>query len=93
VRSVLDLPVPAHRRFKDLGLADVVATPLAGAYTDLAFVARAFDLHVTTERAVAAGVVARDRAEGWLASLTAAAQAGQVFCAVGGVLASGRKPR
>jgi hypothetical protein len=81
-----------YRRFKDLGLVEVGATPLAGAYTDLAFVARAFDLPVAVERAAAAGVVARERAADWLASLEAAAAAGRFWCAVGGVLAVGRKP-
>lgn len=79
-----------YRRFKDLGLTDVQATPLAGAFADLAFVERAFDLRATTQRAVAAGVVAPDRAAAWLASLTTAAEAGRFFCATGGVLAFGR---
>lgn len=82
-----------RRRFTDLGLAAVEATPLAGAYTDLAFVSRAFDLHVAVERAAAAGVVEAGRAMDWLASLEAAAAAGRFWCAVGGVLAVGRTPR
>ena len=81
-----------YRRFKDLGLTDVQATPLAGAFTDLAFVERALDLRATTQRAVAAGVVAPDRAAAWLASLAAAGKDGRFFCAAGGVLAFGRRP-
>jgi SAM-dependent methyltransferase len=81
-----------YRRFLDLGLSDVEATPLVGAYTDLSFVARAFDLPATVRRAAAAGVVAPERAADWLASLAAADASGRFFCAVGGVLAFGRKP-
>jgi SAM-dependent methyltransferase len=81
-----------YRRFAELGLTDVRATPLAGAFTDLAFVARALDLPAAAARAAAAGAVAAERAAAWLASLEAAAAAGRFFCASGGVLASGRKP-
>ncbi|MGI8687343.1 MAG: methyltransferase domain-containing protein [Thermomicrobiales bacterium] len=82
-----------YRRFKDLGLTDVQATPLAHELTDLALVESAFDLRASTQRATAAGVIAPQRATDWLASLAAARDAGRFFCAVGGFLASGRKPQ
>jgi len=81
------------RRFKDLGLTDVQAMPLAHEVTDLAHVESAFDLRASTQRAIAAEVIAPQRATDWLASLTAARDAGRFFCAVGGFLASGRKPQ
>ncbi len=43
--------------------------------------------------AAQAGVIASQRAADWLASLVAADEAGRFFCAVGGFLVSGRKPR
>ena len=59
----------------------------------LALIERAFCLTAITQKAVAAGIVASERAAAWLASLAAAAKAGRYFCAVGGILAFGRKPR
>jgi ubiquinone/menaquinone biosynthesis C-methylase UbiE len=81
-----------YRRFKDLGLIDVQSTPLTHELTDLAHVESAFDLTASTRRAVAAGVITQERATAWLASLTAARDAGRFFGAVGGFLAFGRKP-
>jgi SAM-dependent methyltransferase len=80
-----------YRCFKHL-LTNVQATPLIHAVTDLAVVESAFDLDTMTQRAVAAGVIAKPRATNWLASLANACDAGCFFCAIGGVLASGRKP-
>lgn len=80
------------RRFKRLGLADVQATPLMREMTDLALVESAFDLRASAKRAAEAGVITRQQATDWLASLAAASDAGEFFCAVGGFLAFGRKP-
>jgi SAM-dependent methyltransferase len=82
-----------YRRFKDLGLTDVQATPLTRELTDFAFVESGLDLRASTERAAAKGVITQQRARDWLASLEAARDAGRFFCAVGGFLAFGRKPR
>jgi SAM-dependent methyltransferase len=82
-----------YRRFKRLGLADVRATPLTRALTDLALVESAFDLRASTERAADAGVIAPRRAAEWLASLAAARDAGEFCCVVGGFLAFGHKLR
>jgi SAM-dependent methyltransferase len=80
-------------RFGDRGWGGAEATPPAGASADLVFVARAFGLPVAEGRAAAAGAGARQRAADWLAPLAAADEAGRFWCAVGGVLAIGRKPR
>lgn len=82
-----------YRRFQELGLTDVRATPLTGEWTDLALVENGLDLHASTQRAVASGVISQQRATDWLDSLTAAHEAGRFFCATGGFLAFGRKPR
>ena len=82
-----------YRRFKDLGLTDVQATPYTRELTDLAHVESAFNLRTSTERAVNAGLISRPRATDWLASLFAAHDAGRFFCAVGGFLAFGRTER
>jgi SAM-dependent methyltransferase len=81
-----------YRRFKDLGLTDVQATPIVREFTDYAFVASALDLRASAERAVAAGVITQQQARDWLASLDTAREAGRFFCASGGFLAFGRKP-
>ncbi|MDQ3692011.1 MAG: methyltransferase domain-containing protein [Chloroflexota bacterium] len=81
-----------YRRFLDLGLTDVQATPLTHEITDLALVESAFDLQASTRRAVVAGAVDHQRATEWLASLAAAAETGRFFAAVGGFLAVGRMP-
>jgi ubiquinone/menaquinone biosynthesis C-methylase UbiE len=81
-----------YRRFQDLGLTEARATPLTRELTDLSLVESAFDLAASTRRAVAAGLIAPQRATDWLASLSAAAETGRFFGAVGGFLASGRKP-
>ena len=82
-----------YRRFTDLGLTDVQATPLAHEVTDLAHVESAFDLRASTQRAIDTEMIAQQRATDWLASLATARDAGRFFCAVGGFLASGRKPQ
>jgi len=82
-----------YRRFKDLGLADVHVTPLTRELTNLALVESAFDLRASAHRAADAGVVAQQQATDWLASLAVARDAGRFFCAVGGFLAFGCKPR
>jgi ubiquinone/menaquinone biosynthesis C-methylase UbiE len=81
-----------YRRFKQMGLADVHATPITRELTDLDLVESAFNLRASAERAVATGAIAPERATAWLASLVAAQEAGQFICAVGGFLAFGRKP-
>jgi SAM-dependent methyltransferase len=80
-----------YRRFKDLGLTDVHATPLMHELTDFALIESAFDLRATTQRAVDAGIISADRAADWLTSLEAARDTGRFYSAVGGLLASGRK--
>ncbi len=82
-----------YRRFQDLGLTDVQATPNFRAFTDLDLVENAFDLRASTRRAVEAGLIDASRADAWLASLTAAHDAGRFFGTVGGFLAFGRKSR
>ncbi|HLW00318.1 MAG TPA: methyltransferase domain-containing protein [Ktedonobacterales bacterium] len=81
-----------YRRFKQLGLLDVQATPLIHEVTDLGLIESAFDLETMAQRAVAARVIAPQRAMDWLASLADACDAGRFFCAIGGFLAFGRKP-
>jgi SAM-dependent methyltransferase len=80
-----------YRRFHDLGLIDVRATPLVRELTELAFLESAFDLTASTRRAVEAGLIDPQHAADWLASLTKAHEAGRFFGVVGGVLAFGRK--
>lgn len=80
-----------YRRFKDLGLADVRATPITRVLTDLAFIENALDLRASTERATDAGIISHRQGMDWLASLEAARDAGRFFCATGGFLTFGRK--
>jgi ubiquinone/menaquinone biosynthesis C-methylase UbiE len=80
-----------YRRFKDLGLSDVTATPLTLELTDLTFVESALNLRASTQRAADAGLIAHERGAAWLASLKAAHEAGRFFCASGGFLVFGRK--
>jgi ubiquinone/menaquinone biosynthesis C-methylase UbiE len=82
-----------YRRFKDLGLSDVTATPLTLELTDLAFVESALNLRASTQRAADAGLIEHERGAAWLASLEAADEAGRFFCASGGFLVFGRNEK
>jgi len=82
-----------YRRFKNLGLTDVVSTPLVYALTDFPSIENALDLTANTQHAVAAGLLDAERAVAWLQSLYTEAAGGQFFGASGGFLAFGRKPR
>jgi SAM-dependent methyltransferase len=82
-----------YRRFKDLGLTDVQATPLTRVLTDLAFVETALDLRASTRRAADAGIITHRQGADWLASLEAARDSERFFCATGGFLTTGRRPR
>lgn len=82
-----------YRRFQDLGPTNVQATPITRELTDLAHVESAFDLRASTQRAVAADMIAQERATAWLASLAEAQDIRRFFGAVGGFLAFGQKPQ
>ena len=81
-----------YRLFKEAGLVEVRALPLAKAITDYALADSAFDLRASAQRASEAGAVTTAEAAAWIASLEVAGAAGHFFCAVAGFLVGGRKP-
>jgi len=82
-----------YRRFLDLGLVDVQATPLMRELTNLEQVEDPFDLSASIRRAVDAGLLSSQQAGDWMEYLVRADAAGRFYAAVGGFLASGTKPR
>lgn len=80
-----------YSRFLDCGLVDVQSIPLIGQFTNLAFIASAFDLVASVEHAIAQNLIQAERAALWLESLHSADRAGQFFSTIGGFITFGRK--
>ena len=80
-----------YRRFLDLGLTDVRATPLVRNFTDLQLIESAFDLTASVRRAIQQHLLEADKGMGWLDSLRSASQSGRFTSTIGGFITFGRK--
>jgi len=79
-------------RFLEAGLDDIVVFAGTMSLTSYVMADRLWGLERNAHRAVAAGALTSDEAEGWLAELRAADTAGRFYGAATGFGARGRKP-
>ncbi len=77
--------------FKEAGLVDVGATPMASVIPNLA-AAGTLELDAAVEEARKARIISAEEASRWLAEMRERDAAGRFFCGICGYLASGRKP-
>lgn len=80
-----------YRRFLELSLRDVSATPLVRNFVDLQLIESAFDLSASVSRAVELHLLEPERAKCWLDSLHSASESGRFTAAIGGFITIGRK--
>jgi SAM-dependent methyltransferase len=78
--------------FNQLGLTDIVVTPITFVSTDYARTAPSLYLPTLLARAQTAGVITRAEAESWLADLEQRGRSGQFFRALTSFRVYGQKP-
>jgi ubiquinone/menaquinone biosynthesis C-methylase UbiE len=81
------------RLLKSAGLVNVAVEVLPSPRTDYTHTNASLRLDYYAQRAAEAGVISRDEAARWSASLASAAAAGCFFCVVTMFMVAGRKPR
>ena len=80
-----------YRRFLELGLTDVRATPLVRNVVDLPLIESAFDLRASVGRAIEQHLIEANKGTQWLDSLWSASKSGHFMSAIGGFITIGRK--